>query len=89
MNRIELSIMNKIVKENSEDKSPYIFDKKTISIIVTSVLVVGVVLGGSIAIGMQQTVAKVNGTNEFAIEQNEKLLGFNPVRAPNGMLFKI
>jgi hypothetical protein len=37
-----------IVKENSGDKSPYTFDKKTISIIVASVLVVGIVLGGSI-----------------------------------------
>ena len=57
-------------------------------LIVVSVLAVGVVLGGSIAIGMQQAVAKANGSHEDLTEQDEKLFSFNPVRAPNGIPLK-
>ena len=82
-----------IIEENNDpahltEKFSYIFDKKTTCIIVVSVLAVGVVLGGSIAIVIQQPVAKVNGSHEYPTEQDEKLFSVSSIGAPNGIPLK-
>ena len=75
-----------ILEDENGEKSPYTFDKRNISIMVASVVVVGVVVGASIGIGMQKSDTKVNGSDESIIGQNTKYLKSNLVKVPDGRL---
>ena len=75
-----------ILEEENGEKPPYTFDKRNISIMVASVVVVGVVVGGGIIIGMQKSDTKVNESDESILGQTTKYLKSNLVKAPNGRL---